>query len=102
MDGPYSVWAYNEDPTWLAGNVGVPDMVITSGTLHDAHFAAQRIRLIAPDVDIEIRNSRDEIITVQENPNPGHNPTLEIVGIGPRPARRTDRPKRRTLGTREH
>lgn len=94
-------------PQWTDGNAGMPDMRITSGqSLHDAYYAAERIRTISKEcVQIDIRDASEQnIVTVREvpSPSPGGNPVPTIVDIFPRPAQRTDRPKRRTLSTREN
>lgn len=101
MESKYSVWTYNESAEWLAEHHGIPDMVIISGTLHDMHFAMKRMQLIAPDHQFEIRDTKDMIVTVREVPVPYMNPDLEIVDVGPRPARQAERKTRRRLGTRE-
>lgn len=99
-----ALWAMNYDPEWLARNYGTPDMVIMTGTLHDVHYAHQRVAMLAGDgVQLDVRDlSGGTVYTVREIPNPGHNPTLEIVAVYPRPEQTHERKARRKLGTREN
>lgn len=96
----FALWAMNHHPDWLASNAGLPDMRIMSGTLHDVHYARERVAMIAKNGEtLDIRDlSGQTIYTVREIPNPGHNPTLEVVDIFDRPAQRAERKPRRTLG----
>lgn len=102
---PYSVWTYMDDDEWLTQSGGVPDIMVAYGlTLPNAHMARERIELIAGDRvgAVEIRDARNQVLTTRGIPTPGGALTVTITDYGPRPARRTDKPKRRTLSTREN
>ena len=94
----FSLWTYHDDPSW---NLGFPDMMIVSGLpLTSAHMAQQRLRIVSPEKEWEIRNERDEIVTTREVvTDPATNAEIHIVDVCPRPARRSaPRPARRKLG----
>lgn len=103
FDGPFSVWTYNEDPDWLKSHSGVPDMLIVDGLgLTAAHTVRERIEMIASTDAVEIRNVAGEIVyTARSRDLKTNAAVVMITSVGPRPARRTDRPRRRPLGNRE-
>lgn len=91
----HGVWTYNEDPEYMGGNAGLPDMIIVHG-LNEKHatLVAQALAERYPADTWEVRDYKSDVVTTLGTPRP------DLVEA--RELRMADRRKtyRRPLGKR--
>lgn len=60
----YSVWAWCDNPDWLAINGGEPSMpMLGTDDVQDAHLHARNLGLLAPAVAIEVRDALGTVLS---------------------------------------